>query len=321
MMAAAARFGVVEGVASPPSRDAAAREGGGAEGGCEDDAIARGNRAFRRGDLREAIRLYTVALADAPVGSAPDARALNNRSTAYANLGEWVSSLADARRVIAEADARSVKARYREGAALAALGRDEEAASAFAQGLSLDPSSKRMASALESARARVRDAFRDGRIQAGCVQHAEEALSDRLARRAEAEDLGREREERARREREAHARRMEQRRDEHARAMAESARRMRDGCGGGVGGGDQEAQKGSSWWWDVLSPGWEKEGGCGGGGDVDDIRAVRRAYRREASRWHPDKWVGGSASEKSRAEERFRAVQTAYDAALRALDS
>ena len=40
---------------------------------------------------------------------------------------------------------------------------------------------------------------------------------------------------------------------------------------------------------------------------------ARQAYLKLASRWHPDKWGGGSPEEQAAAEERFKEVQQAYE--------
>jgi DnaJ family protein C protein 7 len=40
---------------------------------------------------------------------------------------------------------------------------------------------------------------------------------------------------------------------------------------------------------------------------------VRRAYLRAAAAWHPDKWGQAGAEERAAAEERFKAVQAAYE--------
>jgi len=40
---------------------------------------------------------------------------------------------------------------------------------------------------------------------------------------------------------------------------------------------------------------------------------VRRAYRMQASKWHPDKWLNAEEQEQISAEEKFREVTLAYE--------
>ncbi len=44
-----------------------------------------------------------------------------------------------------------------------------------------------------------------------------------------------------------------------------------------------------------------------------DAAAVRRAYRRQAGIWHPDKWRHAAAAEQEAAAARFLAVQAAHE--------
>ena len=101
-----------------------------------DDARARGNDAFATGELRAAIAAYSQALAAAP----GDAKAYSNRAAAILALGENPGgALEDARRA-ARIEPEWAKARVRQGEALKALGRHEEAARAYAVAAKLDPS-------------------------------------------------------------------------------------------------------------------------------------------------------------------------------------
>ena len=43
-----------------------------------------------------------------------------------------------------------------------------------------------------------------------------------------------------------------------------------------------------------------------------DEDAIKKAYRKSALKWHPDKWVNASESEKKEAEEKFKEVAEAY---------
>ena len=45
-----------------------------------------------------------------------------------------------------------------------------------------------------------------------------------------------------------------------------------------------------------------------------DARSIRRAYRRAAATWHPDKWQTRSEAERLTAAEKFRRVADAYEA-------
>ena len=42
--------------------------------------------------------------------------------------------------------------------------------------------------------------------------------------------------------------------------------------------------------------------------------AVRSAYRRQAARWHPDRWAAAAPEEQEDAAAQFLAVQHAYEA-------
>ena len=45
-----------------------------------------------------------------------------------------------------------------------------------------------------------------------------------------------------------------------------------------------------------------------------DEAALKKAYRRAAVKWHPDKWSSKSQAEQQAAEENFKRVAEAYDA-------
>ena len=45
-----------------------------------------------------------------------------------------------------------------------------------------------------------------------------------------------------------------------------------------------------------------------------DETAVKKAYRRAAVKWHPDKWASKPAADQKAAEENFKRVAEAYDA-------
>ena len=46
------------------------------------------------------------------------------------------------------------------------------------------------------------------------------------------------------------------------------------------------------------------------------VKELKKAYRRLAAKWHPDKWVKGTETEKSEAEAKFKAIKDAYETLL-----
>ena len=50
----------------------------------------------------------------------------------------------------------------------------------------------------------------------------------------------------------------------------------------------------------------------GVGRDADDEQ-IKRGYRKQAVKWHPDKWTSKSESERAAAEERFKDAAAAYE--------
>jgi len=44
---------------------------------------------------------------------------------------------------------------------------------------------------------------------------------------------------------------------------------------------------------------------------------IKKAYRRLALEWHPDRWNGGSSEDKHRASQMFQKVQAAYDVMMK----
>lgn len=52
---------------------------------------------------------------------------------------------------------------------------------------------------------------------------------------------------------------------------------------------------------------------CLGVKEDDSDAAVRKAYRKLAAQWHPDKWVRAEGKAQQEAESRFREIQRAYE--------
>ena len=48
-----------------------------------------------------------------------------------------------------------------------------------------------------------------------------------------------------------------------------------------------------------------------------DDAALKKAYRKAAVKWHPDKHASKSEAEQKKAEERFKEIAEAFDAARR----
>lgn len=44
-----------------------------------------------------------------------------------------------------------------------------------------------------------------------------------------------------------------------------------------------------------------------------DAKAIRAAYHKLATKWHPDKWHTAADEEKSQAESRFKQIKAAFD--------
>ncbi|KAL3537806.1 hypothetical protein ACH5RR_001172 [Cinchona calisaya] len=110
------------------------------------EAKARGDEAFKTKNFSMAVDAYTQAIDLDPT----DATLFSNRSLCWIRLGQADHALSDARACRA---LRSdwPKACYREGAALRLLQKFEEAASAFYEGVMLDPESKELVAAFREA--------------------------------------------------------------------------------------------------------------------------------------------------------------------------
>tara|TARA_B100000768_G_scaffold173666_1_gene183140 strand:+ start:76 stop:1440 length:1365 start_codon:yes stop_codon:yes gene_type:complete len=102
-----------------------------------DQAKKSGNDAFKSGRMRDAVRLYTSAIAGAP----GDAALHGNRSAAKLALGEHEGALMDATRCV-ELDETWAKGHYRLGCALSCFGEWIAAAQSFRTADQLAPGSK-----------------------------------------------------------------------------------------------------------------------------------------------------------------------------------
>ena len=118
-----------------------------------------GNDAFRAERYVEAIRLFTQCI-DKSDDSVEKAKALGNRSAAYAKVGKMLESLKDAQDAV-DLDMSYVKGHYRIATAFLALQVPDSAVSAAERGLLLDPKNKQMSALLAKARAAEREMHGD----------------------------------------------------------------------------------------------------------------------------------------------------------------
>ncbi|KAK3141007.1 hypothetical protein QOZ80_5AG0408850 [Eleusine coracana subsp. coracana] len=110
------------------------------------EAKSRGDDAFRRKDYLAAVDSYAQASELDP----NDATVLSNRSLCWLRAGQPERALEDAKACRALRPDWA-KACYREGAALRLLQRFDEAASAFYEGVQLEPENKELATAFGEA--------------------------------------------------------------------------------------------------------------------------------------------------------------------------
>ncbi|MEW5317367.1 MAG: hypothetical protein WDW38_008669 [Sanguina aurantia] len=119
---------------------------------------AKGNASFSVGDFDEAIEAFSQAIAIDPSNHI----LYSNRSAAQASLREYELALEDAKKCV-ELKPEFAKGYSRLGAAYHGIGDFDEAITAYEQGLTLDPSSAQMQSALEEAhQAKAKPAPRAG---------------------------------------------------------------------------------------------------------------------------------------------------------------
>jgi hypothetical protein len=110
-----------------------------------------GNEAFKSGDFTQAAVHYTESI----VVFDSDPLVFSNRAACFLKLGRHQQALDDACRSIA-LDPVMVKAHFRKGTSLYALGRYEESAQTMAHVLKLDPSNKDAEAGLRLAQVKLR---------------------------------------------------------------------------------------------------------------------------------------------------------------------
>ncbi|CAN6334848.1 unnamed protein product [Urochloa humidicola] len=108
-----------------------------------DNAKARGNEAFAKGDYLAATNFYDAAMHKDPL----DATLFANRSLCWLRLRDGEQALSDAQHC-KMLRPRWSKAWYREGASLRLLKNYNEAASMFMEALKLDPANDEIKAAL-----------------------------------------------------------------------------------------------------------------------------------------------------------------------------
>jgi hypothetical protein len=133
---------------------------------------ARGNEAFAAGEYAQAVLLYTLTLDRA--SELPDATmdpkfskkrlfarhvVLSNRSASFLKLGHHEKALKDATEA-AKLDPTYVKAIFRKGLALHAMGRYEEAIIPLAAAMKMEPKNKQIKQALQFAEVRMHQELR-----------------------------------------------------------------------------------------------------------------------------------------------------------------
>ena len=120
-----------------------------------------GNELFRSGELKEAVKRYTAAIAL----NANDPTFYSNRSACYLGMGNGVLAAQDARTAI---DLRPswAKGHYRLGCAMSLLGRWDSATLCFEQSLVLQPDDPSATAGLAAAREECEKMATDQRIRA-----------------------------------------------------------------------------------------------------------------------------------------------------------
>jgi len=134
---------------------------------CEQNKV-RGNEAFGAGEYGQAILLYSLALDKAD--ELPDDGATSNklfprdllysnRAACFLKLGQHDKALDDANRALT-CNHDNVKANFRKGLALHALGRYREALPVLAQAAKIEPKNKQIQQALQFCEVRLQQELR-----------------------------------------------------------------------------------------------------------------------------------------------------------------
>ncbi|KAK9803026.1 hypothetical protein WJX72_005333 [[Myrmecia] bisecta] len=138
-----------------------------------------GNEAFKKNNNTEAIKMYSQAIAGAPL----DHTLFGNRSAAYLALGLYEEARLDAAKAV-KLKPDWPKGHYRLGCVFLAVCQWADAKAAFEAGLQVDPANKDMASRLAEARQRLEAELADGKAQMG-MHRRDLVLKLRQARREE----------------------------------------------------------------------------------------------------------------------------------------
>eukprot|EP00747_Dinoflagellata_sp_TGD_P168126 gnl/TRDRNA2_/TRDRNA2_193815_c0_seq1.p1 gnl/TRDRNA2_/TRDRNA2_193815_c0~~gnl/TRDRNA2_/TRDRNA2_193815_c0_seq1.p1 ORF type:complete len:278 (-),score=81.30 gnl/TRDRNA2_/TRDRNA2_193815_c0_seq1:165-998(-) len=112
-----------------------------------EQARARGNDAYKKGNYQEAVDRYTEALLLAPEGAEQRQTLYSNRSAAYAAAGRHTEALADAQSCLQLAP-KWAKAFARVGYAQFHLGRLEDAKKSYLAGLAEEPTNDQLQQSL-----------------------------------------------------------------------------------------------------------------------------------------------------------------------------
>ena len=134
---------------------------------CEENK-KRGNEAFQAGEYGQAILLYSLSIDKAD--ELPDKDGgkkqlfrrdivLSNRAACFLKLGQHEKALEDAKRA-QEMEPTNVKAIFRRGLALHAMGHYEEAIPILAEAYKLEPNNKQIKQALQFAEVRMTQEMR-----------------------------------------------------------------------------------------------------------------------------------------------------------------
>ncbi|CAB9500393.1 unc-45 homolog A [Seminavis robusta] len=135
---------------------------------CEQNKT-RGNEAFQAGEYGQAILLYSLSLDksdELPDKATPGAKqlfrrdlVLSNRAACFLKLGQHEKALDDAKRA-QEIEPTNIKAIFRRGLSLHAMGRYEEALPILAEAHKMEPKNKQIKQALQFAEVRMTQELR-----------------------------------------------------------------------------------------------------------------------------------------------------------------